>query len=364
MQKRIIVLAIAGMVSGTAFAQSNVTVYGVADVGMEVGKYSDKGIQTRVQSGQNYGSRIGFKGEEALGNGLKALFVMEAGISMDTGNTSHGGAGQATNYGPLFGRQAFAGIESSKFGAVTFGRQYTPAFYTLAMGDAFDLGLGANLANSLANVPLGGFRWDNAAMYKTPTVLGGLSATGAYTSGAANGAEAANYKADNNQKQTGRGASLGLSYAQGPVYVGGSYVNVDGATQDVETKGYQMSATYDFKVVKAFTSYVAGKTTASGGDTAKSNGWSLGARVPFGASTVIAQYSRYNDKLATNADYNLWGLGYEYALSKRTVLYTAYAKGDNKNAGTAGLDGAATSGATVQAGYSPWNVMTGMRHAF
>ena len=98
MQKKVIALAIAGLVSGAAFAQSNVTIYGVADVGMQ-NYNTGYGSKTTVVSGQNAGSRLGFKGEEALGNGLKAIFVLEAGLQIDTG--SAGGTTQAygTNTG-------------------------------------------------------------------------------------------------------------------------------------------------------------------------------------------------------------------------------------------------------------------------
>lgn len=375
MQKKVIALAVAGLVSGVAFAQSNVTIYGIADVGMEVGKYSDKGIQTRVQSGQSAGSRLGFKGEEALGNGLKAMFVLESGISMDTGNTSHGGQGTAGTAGPLFGRQSFAGISSDKFGAVTFGRQYTTAFNTLVKADAFGYGLGAQLGNTVAKVPGAGSRWDNAVFYKSPS-FAGFSATAGYSSGfdtTINGAETLNYKTlSSPEKQNTRGVTAAAAYENGPAYVGLAYVETQGAntaTTDLMTKGYQLGGSFDFKVVKAFASYASGKSTSAGNaDTAKANGWSVGAKAPFGNHSVMAQYSKLNDKLATDADYSVWGVGYEYAMSKRTALYAAYAKGDNKNAAAYSLDGAAAGASAIgtnsQAAFNPWNVMTGVRHTF
>ncbi|MDR3221457.1 MAG: porin, partial [Candidatus Accumulibacter sp.] len=76
MQKKIIALAVAGLVSGAAFAQSNVTVYGRADASYAYSKTDFKKFQG-VENGLGIGggsSRLGFMGEEALGNGLKALF--------------------------------------------------------------------------------------------------------------------------------------------------------------------------------------------------------------------------------------------------------------------------------------------------
>lgn len=379
MQKKVIALAIAGLVSGVAFAQSNVTIYGVADVGMEFGKYSDKGTQTRVQSGQSAGSRIGFKGEEALGNGLKAMFVMEAGVSLDTGNTSHGGSGTdaGVSASPLFGRQAFAGISSDKLGTVTFGRQYTTAYNTLVKADAFGYGLGAQLGNTVAKTTAAGARWDNAVFYKSPS-FAGFSATAGYTSGAATGAEVATTGNAAVLTQNGRGMTVAGAYENGPIYAGLAYVEV--TTLGTATaaplnnmgtsKAFQLGASYDFKVVKLFGSYAQGKNTIdqSTSDAAKNNGWSLGAKAPFGNHAVMAQYSKLNDKTAANNDYTVYGVGYEYSMSKRTALYAAYARGDNKNAAGYGLDGAGPGtsaiASTAQAGYNPWNVMTGVRHSF
>ncbi|MEI7432128.1 MAG: porin, partial [Betaproteobacteria bacterium] len=122
MQKKIIALAVAGLVSGVAFAQSNVTVYGIADVGVEVAN-AGNGTQFRVQSGQSAGSRIGFKGEEALGNGLKAEFVLEAGVNLDTGAIS----GHSTNIAQNAGGANIATNQNSgqsqNAGSTVFSRQ-------------------------------------------------------------------------------------------------------------------------------------------------------------------------------------------------------------------------------------------------
>ena len=97
MQKKIIALAVAGLVSGVAFAQSNVTIYGVADANYYYAS-GDNLSRTGVDSGGLNGSRIGFKGEEALGNGLKAIFTMEYGTTID-GEKSDGALGGA--FSPL-----------------------------------------------------------------------------------------------------------------------------------------------------------------------------------------------------------------------------------------------------------------------
>jgi predicted porin len=109
MQKKIIALAVAGLVSGAAFAQSNVTIYGIMDVGVYGFSGNDES-STGIQSSGLSTSRLGFKGEEALGNGLKAVFNLETGIDPDNkGNWSSD-------------RQANVGL-SGNFGTILLGIQ-------------------------------------------------------------------------------------------------------------------------------------------------------------------------------------------------------------------------------------------------
>ena len=115
MQKKLIALAIAGLVSAPVFAQSNVTIYGVADAYMGFGSHGDNDMAA-VNSGGLSGSRLGFRGTEDLGNGLKAVFTFEQGYKVDDGT----GLGDNS-------RQSFVGLAGA-FGAVTLGRQYAPGY--------------------------------------------------------------------------------------------------------------------------------------------------------------------------------------------------------------------------------------------
>jgi len=100
----------------SSFAQSSVTLYGVIDEGFNytsnVGGHSNE----QLQSGYAQGSRWGLKGSEDLGGGLKALFQLENGFDVNSGNLNQGGR--------MFGRQAYVGLSSAKLGTVTLGRQY------------------------------------------------------------------------------------------------------------------------------------------------------------------------------------------------------------------------------------------------
>src|SRR5690606_10200795 len=115
MKKSLLALAVLGTFSGAALAQSSVTIYGVADAGIA---YTDNGNpageQWSVESGQQSGSRLGFKGTEDLGGGLSAIFTLESGFNLDNGTSAQGGR--------LFGRQAWVGLNGG-FGTVKLGRQ-------------------------------------------------------------------------------------------------------------------------------------------------------------------------------------------------------------------------------------------------
>lgn len=112
MQKKLIALAVAGLMSAPAFAQSNVTVYGLFDIGLA--HYSDSAVsgkanRTGIDQGFLNGSRLGFKGVEDLGNGLKASFLYEFNVGVDNGGDVGGG------------RQTVLAL-SGNFGTLALGR--------------------------------------------------------------------------------------------------------------------------------------------------------------------------------------------------------------------------------------------------
>ena len=116
MQKKLIALAVAGIASGTAFAQSNVTIYGIAD--MSYVNYSDAnangvGSTHQINSGQWKTSRFGLKGSEDLGNDLSAIFQMEFAMKMDVNNE------------PITQRPSWVGLRSKSLGEIRAGNHNT-----------------------------------------------------------------------------------------------------------------------------------------------------------------------------------------------------------------------------------------------
>ena len=116
MKKTLMVAALTGVFATAAHAQSSVTLYGLIDAGITYTNNQQGHSNWKATSGSVNGSRWGLRGSEDLGGGLKAIFTLENGFNIMNGTNGQGGR--------EFGRQAFVGLSSDQFGAVTLGRQY------------------------------------------------------------------------------------------------------------------------------------------------------------------------------------------------------------------------------------------------
>jgi predicted porin len=368
MQKKIIALAVAGLMSGAAFAQSNVTISGVVDMGWS--HRSDNvtsGVKSRsgVDSGQQSGNRVQFAGVEDLGGGLKAGFLLEQGFQTDTGVF---GANGGTGVG--FGRQAFLYL-AGNFGTVAAGRQYTPQFNLVTAVDPFGTGT-VGQANNLYIITT---RLDNLAAYVSPS-FGGFNVVVGYTPNAAG-----NEAADDTATVTAAGCTLtgagvvscttpastantrvyaiAPTYKNGPIMVGLNYHNIKADNASFSTKVWDLGGSYDLGVVKLAALYGRDNDlNAAGQDRAK---WMLGLTAPLGNGAVLASYGRVKVETGgtVNSKANQFALGYQYNLSKRTNAYVAYADIDNKVGTTYSVGDASNSGAGYQQGFN-----VGLRHKF
>lgn len=306
MQKKLIALAVAGLVSAPAFAQSNVTIYGLVDVGVShyAGSSTYKN-RTGLDSGLQSGSRLGFRGVEDLGNGLKASFVLEWGHNPDVNNTLNSN------------RQSFVAL-SGGFGTVALGRQYTPQHTFFDSIDPFNTGTVGNVEGVYSAGVIGSsvIRLDNVIAYVSPN-LSGLTVTAAYT---ANGL--------GDEEVTLKGTSSGNAkiwainpvYKNGPLLVGFNYHQVKIDATDFDNKVWDLGGAYDFGAVRLSGLYGQSKT-----DNDKQKQWMLGATVPVGqAGKVLVSY--ISSEFDSGAEGDKWSLGYTHDLSKRTNLYAAFAK--------------------------------------
>jgi predicted porin len=336
MKKSLFAVAVLGAFAGMASAQTNVTIYGIADAGIT--RFDNGTVNTtRVDSGIQSGSRIGFKGTEDLGGGLSAIFTLENGFSIDDGTLGQSGR--------LFGRQAFVGLSSSSVGAIKFGRQYNPIRTAVEGVDPFALGL-AGRADTVFNVY--GDRTDNTINYSTPN-LSGFNGQLAYSLGEIAGSNS-----------LGRSIGLSVGYAAGPLSVVVAHHDQNLVTAGVDagdSKTTLLGGTYDFGVVKLHAAYAVNKgETAAGATSIDRDDAMLGVSAPVGAGRVLASYMRRSNDLVANGDTNVLSLGYTYDLSKRTNLYTSYARVKN--------DAAANLGSAAAAGLDPSIFNVGVRHRF
>jgi predicted porin len=321
-------VAIATLTSALAFAQSSVTLYGIADAYVGAAKtttITNTGVSSGVSqnvlnSGGLSGSRWGLRGSEDLGGGLRANFQAESGFNIDSGGSAQGGL--------LFGRQAWVGL-SGGFGAITLGRQYS-AYDDLRSGtdtldhtsfsSTVDRGAWDNVGLAYAG------RINNSIRYTTPN-YGGFTA-------------ALQYGLGENKTATssaGSNLSLKLVYANGPVTVGfahqqdkgpGVALNtVTGVVTGVNGESFVggatkntfnlLSGSFDFGVAKLFAGVNTSKDNATVSN--KDTEWHIGASAPLGPVTVSADYARSKHKDVEKG--NSFGVQATYALSKRTNAY-------------------------------------------
>lgn len=294
MNKHCLALAVFGTLSSACLAQNNVQVYGIVDIGL-AHENNGSSSQTRLDSGNVYGDRLGFTGTEDLGGGLAAVYNLETGYNLDTG----------TGQGQLFNRQSYAGLKTP-YGTVTFGRQYTTLFRAQLVYDPFFTGFpGAALRLMSNGGGVNGSRMDNSVFYASPNI-NGFEGQLQYAPG-----EQAN------NASAGREFGGALGYAKGPVTVKLAYDKANNLTATNSTKITNLSSTYDFGVAKVFASYQVSKAEG----LLDSRDALIGARVPFGRHTLLASYIRKDNRLTPNAGANQFGAGYMYALSKNTSLY-------------------------------------------
>jgi predicted porin len=354
MKNRVIVTALLAACAPLASAQSNVTMYGMIDMAVVRESGGVAGSMTKVTSGTTGGSRLGFKGSEELGNGLKAVFLLESGFQGDTGALGQGGL--------LFGRQAYVGLQGG-FGTVLVGRQYTPHYLVQAFADPFGSGWVGDSKNLLGTTGNSFSRMDNTVKYISP-VVGGFSAELVAAPGEVSGDSA-----------SGRQLGGSLAWGSGPLQLRLGYHNRNNDTASLhgteDAKNTVLAAVYDFGVLKlhglydwnrGLNSSVLRSTTQFFGRPALASTDSrdalVGVTVPFGVHALLASYIRKDDRTALNQDASQIALGYRYTLSKRTDLNVAVAKIDNRNGASY------TVGSAIESGTGDRSVMAGIRHAF
>jgi predicted porin len=320
-----------GLSAACAQAQSLVKIYGVADAGIVLERGGPNGSTQNVGSGVASGSRLGFKGKEDLGDGMSAFFVLENGINMDTGKAAQGGL--------LFGRQALVGL-SGAAGSISLGRQYAPYYKAVRdIVDPFCTGLAGNAQNIFPTFT----RVDNSVVYQAPK-WNGLSAEVLYGFGEAAGAAAKN-----------RSIGASATYDAGPLTLVLAHHQQGDATGAAHSRNTMLAGRYRFGQVTVHAAYARNRDVLGH----PSRDALLGVAVQAGAAgRVLASVAAHRDDAGREAHARQVAIGYEYSLSRRTDLYTAYGHIVNR-------DGAAyTVGDATNSGSGTTGINLGVRHVF
>lgn len=356
-------------------AQSNVTLYGVVDANVEYATNMSapgggSGNRLAVASGGLSGSRWGLRGVEDLGGGLSGLFVLEGGFASDTGNASQGGR--------LFGRQAFVGLQSSRFGQFSLGRQYTALFEL--MGNFVPMGYANQYEPVLVMTGLN-LRSDNMAVYKGTfgpvTVQAqwsfGTGAPSASPTGGGNGEVPGQFRRDS-------GYGAGVAYSAGPV---GAALAYDQYNPSVASGGGAFGSGTVRKAAVAG-SYVLGPAKLIGGYRWGQNKDALGATAlrddyywigavytATSALNLSFEYSYQKIRTMSGVSFagaNPWQLAFvaDYNLSKRTDVYLtmAYARNAGLALDQAAIDLNSTGYALAAGKTSMLGAGIGIRHKF
>lgn len=370
MIRRIVALSVAALFAGPALAQSNVTIYGIVDANLSIAEIGDNRFRG-VQSGGLSASRIGFRGTEDLGNGLKVLFTLEYGINSDIGSGLTGA------------RQSWVGLEGG-FGFVGIGRQYSPGYNISGMIDPFAsssalspvlLAQGVNYQGTVYPVSTaatiqggGGGRFDNSLLYRSRD-FGGLRFEAMYAFG-----ENADQSDMLGNRDAGNFIGLGGTYRNGPLTLGIAYHRSDSTRfsfmgvggRQFDKREWYLGGRYDFGPAQVAASWqeVRSGASFSGLDTDdwRDRIWQVSGLVPINqAGSILAGYAQLDAEYA-DEDVKVWTLAYTHAMSRRTTAYAGYRHVDNSDAaGTGALPGLRIDD---NFGRSSQGLVLGVRHTF
>ena len=346
-----IAAAVAAFACAPAFAQSSVTLYGAVDDAVAYVNNQKGHSNVYLRQGNLYASKFGLQGKEDLGGGTMAIFDLQNGFDTNTGALSSSGL--------IFNRQAYVGLQNTRVGTLTAGRQYTP-YYTFVgplTGSSWLTGATGAHPGDIDGLDTT-VRINNALVYTSPN-WGGLQASAMYAFGGIAGS-------------TGKGQtySAALRYLNGPVSLALGYLRMDNAQQ---TAGFDSASTGSFGVSALNTGYVSAKAVqhvAAAGDYTLGNltlglsysnvEYQPGARSLFGSTAVFNTFAglavyRFTptfdagagvaytaaskaNGISSAARYEQYSLKEAYHLSKRTTLYAlqAYQHASGQTLGSAG----------------------------
>jgi predicted porin len=291
---------------------SNVTVYGRLDVSLD--RIDTDGAPKNNAVVDN-ASRLGFRGTEDLGRGLRAVFGIEYGFGADTGAFASAST-------PL--RNSYVGLVGP-FGAVVMGRldSANPTGSPLysqnlkaadpVVHDAGATAFGTDVLNSRNRV-------SNAVGYMSPNFSGVTVRARGYLAGPAA------------SEDDGKKLDIAVNYENGPVYAGVGYGKNRGTTTDAAPLNnlddkFQVVGSYDFGTMRAYG--ILGQDKFLSGTNTKVGYWLVGGTYEEGPHVVTANLMEREKRNDADDANKCFQIGYSHALSKRTRLYVLHdSRGD------------------------------------
>ena len=315
----------AALATGALPAMADVKVYGLVHVSVDWLNPGDQGATTDAGSRKHTSvssnsSRWGIDVTEKLGNGLTAIAKLESELDA-TGETSS----QNT-------RNRYVGLKGG-WGQLLAGVYDTPFKQIRSAVDLFN-----EQPGDIRNLVTGGATWDlrppNAVRYDSPN-LNGLVASYLHSTD-----RTADTASEDNRRRLD---SVGVNYAQGPLYAAFAYethrYNTVADSGNPTEAGYRLGASYNvgaFKVIGLYNDLKDIGGTASGASSVKRKSWALGGAYTVGNNIFKLQYTKADDLSNNTAGASqpetgakLWAIGWEHLFSKTTKVYVDYAKTDN-----------------------------------
>ncbi|SFZ79332.1 porin [Chitinimonas taiwanensis] len=349
MQKQLIALAVLGALSAPAFAADNsVTLYGRLELGVEAFDNGD----TSLMKVEGYSSRIGFKGEEDLGDGLKAIWQIETKVSPDSGSN-----GTKPEDNSLTTRNSFVGLKGD-FGTILLGRHDTPF---KQLNKNIDVMWGnAEQTEVITNGKASGInlhtRQNNVLHYTSPKF--------------ANVTMRASYAPDEDKgTYTGNAAgseknrfSVSGEYDDGTFNVGIGYENqADEVAKGKDRTGLKLVGGAKF----GDTTLGLGYSKLENEGAKEVDTYALAVTHKIDKITLKGSFASADESKGGAQDgVDMYGVEVDYALSKRTAVYGLYTAIKNDVKAKGEFVNGTTKGAPSAAGKDPAILSVGVRHSF
>ncbi|HEV3431530.1 MAG TPA: porin [Paraburkholderia sp.] len=300
-----------------AHAQSSVTLYGAIDTSIEITN-PGSGYVARMDSGAYRGSRLGLRGAEDIGSGLKILFDLENGFSSGNGTLAVSNT--------IFNRQAWIGL-GTPYGTLRVGRQYSPIYIPFKGGlDAFGAG---TIASGLDNLSKITPYESNAITYLSPE-FHGFSTT-----------LMASLRDSTDADGNGIAGSIEtFAYRNGPFRISYAHQQTHG---DGALRANLGGVSYVYGPVTGFLSFFNG----DGGTSYHNDGVSVSARYAVNARfRASLGYTYLRDRSGGDNNADQFSAACEYDLSKRVLLYASAGWLRNRGQGEFTLKGVNVTGLT------------------